>query len=100
MADLLVMAPSGAAFSIDVKGQSTANFWRIKEKSETFGLFYALCYVPPVDKLLRFFIIPQPEIKRLMSDYETSGVKFDARFSGFNWTTCYPFEDRWDLLPR
>jgi hypothetical protein len=35
-----------------------------------------------------------------MNDYEHSGVKFDERYSGVNWTTPFAFEDKWDLLPK
>ena len=35
-----------------------------------------------------------------MKEYEGSGVKYDPRFSGVKWTTPYPFEDKWDVLPQ
>ena len=35
-----------------------------------------------------------------MSAYEHSGVKFDPRFSGINWTMPFPYEDKWELLPK
>ena len=100
IADLLVMAPSGVAFSVDVKGQSTKNFWRVKSKADTANLFYVLCYVAPLGSSTRFFVLPQTELKVLMQKYERSGVKFDPKWSGFNWTSCLPFEDRWDSLPK
>lgn len=100
IADLLVMAPSGVTFSIDVKGQSSKNFWRIKDKPTTANLFYVLCYVAPLKEASRFFILSQAQVKRLMQQYEVSGVKYDPNWSGFNWTTCYEFEGKWDLLPR
>jgi hypothetical protein len=99
IADLRVVAPSGVAFSIDVKGQRTANFWRIKAQSETAGLFYVLCFVTAPNKLNRFFVLSQRDVSRLMSEYALSGVRFKEEWSGFNWTTAYPYEDRWDTLP-
>lgn len=99
IADLLVMAPSGATFSIDVKGQSTKNFWRIKQKVETPNLFYVLCLVGAPGQGARFFVLPQPDLIKLMREYEMSGVKFDPSWSGINWGACIPYEGRWDLLP-
>ena len=43
LADLMVLAPNGQMFLVDVKGQSTRNFWRIKAKKDRPDLFYVLC---------------------------------------------------------
>lgn len=42
LADLMVLAPSGRMFLVDVKGQSTRNFWRIKAKILHPDLYYVL----------------------------------------------------------
>lgn len=97
-ADLMAVSPKRSAFLIDVKGQSGNRFWRIKQKKPREDLFYVLSLVPP-GKPNRFFIMSQAEVSRLMKAYEISGVKYDARFSGFNPSAPAPFEDRWDLLP-
>ena len=45
-ADILAIGPtSKQAIKIDVKGQSSKNFWRIREKEEKLGLFYILTLV-------------------------------------------------------
>lgn len=99
-ADLMVIPPvSRKMFQIDVKGQSTKNFWRIKEKLPRDNLYYVLTFVP-VGQSNRFFILRQNRLSTLMKEYERSGVKYDPRFSGVKWTTPYPFEDKWDSLPQ
>jgi hypothetical protein len=86
-------------FLIDVKWQSTKNFWRIRQKTKRTNLFYVLAYVP-IGRSNRFFVLPQRELSKLMKEYEHSGIKFDPRFSGVNWTTPFPYEDKWKLLPK
>lgn len=99
-ADLMVLAPdSRKMFLIDVKGQSTNSFWRIKGKLARDNLFYILAYVP-VGKSNRYFVLRQSELTKLMKEYEHSGVAFRSDFSGINWSTPVAFEDKWDLLPR
>ena len=98
-ADLIVRSPTAALFQIDVKGQSGPNFWRIKQKIDRHNLFYVFALVP-LDKPNRFFIVPQRDLSKLMNEYEHSGVKFDPRFAGVNWTTLYPYENQWKLLPQ
>src|SRR5262245_30517314 len=75
-ADLMVLTPlRKSMFLVDVKGQSTKNFWRIKSKPKRDNLFYVLAYVPVGEKN-RFFILPQRELSKLMKEkeYEHSGV--------------------------
>jgi len=98
LADLMVLAPNGRMFLIDVKGQSTPNFWRIKAKAERTDLFYVLCYVGDPSRN-RFFPMSQTTLLALMEKYRTSGVKYDERFSGFNWGDAKPYESLWDQLP-
>jgi len=98
LADLMVLAPNGRMFLVDVKGQSTPNFWRIKAKAERDDLFYVLCYVGEAERN-RFFPMSQRTLHDLMERYRWSGVKFDENFSGFNWGDAKPFENLWDELP-
>jgi len=99
LADLMVLSPGKRSFLIDVKGQRSTNVWLVKERLEIReDLFYVFALVPP-DKPNRYFVLSHAGVHDLMEQYKHSGVKFDARFPGFNWTACHPFEDRWDLLP-
>jgi hypothetical protein len=99
-ADLMVSLPGGSMFLVDVKGQRTKNFWRITPKPARDNLYYVLSYVPATNEYPRFFVLSQKTLSKLMIEYEHSGIKFDPRFSGINWTTPAPHEDKWDILPQ
>ena len=98
LADLMVLAPSRRMFLVDVKGQSTRNFWRIKAKDRRDDLFYVLAYVgePSRNRLLP---MTQQTLSDLMHRYQHSGVRYDERFSGFNWGDALACEDAWHELP-
>ena len=76
----------------------TKNFWQIKQKENTNNLFYVLAYVPPAASN-RFFIFRQSLINEMMKKYETSGIKYDPRFSGINWGMALSQENMWSELP-
>jgi hypothetical protein len=98
-ADLMVVTPlRKEKFLIDVKGQSTKSFWRIRPKKRRNNLFTFLhtCQL----ESRRFFVLPQRDLSKLMTKYEHSGVKFDPRFSGVNWGQPIQYEDKWELLPK
>jgi hypothetical protein len=44
--DMLVVSPSGKHFGIEVKGQSTKNFWRFNYRKPNPQIFWAFVYVP------------------------------------------------------
>jgi len=95
----MVLSPNGSTFLVDVKGQSTKNFWRIKAKQPMETLYYVLCYVPPYRPDNMFFPMSQSILLDLMTRYQFSGVKYDERFSGFNWGAALPHLGKWSALP-
>jgi hypothetical protein len=97
-ADLMVMSPQRRSFLIDVKGQRTNSFWRIRSKDSKEDLFYVLALVPS-GKANRFFVLSHAQVNKLMKAYERSGVKYDPRFSGFNPGSAVLYENKWDALP-
>ncbi len=100
LADLMVVSPGKWSFLIDVKGQRRSSFWQVKEREEIRDdLFYVLAFVPP-NKPNRYFVLSHGDVHGLIEDYKTSGVKYDPRFPGFNWTDCHGFEDQWGRLPE
>lgn len=99
LADLFVLSPDKkTTFLIDVKGLKTRNFWQIRQKEQTENLFYVLAYVP-TGSTNRFFIFSQKQLTETMYRYETSGVKYDPRFSGINWGMALSQENLWEELP-
>lgn len=100
--DMLVVSPGGRHFGIEVKGQSTRNFWRFNERAPCPEMFYAFVFVPQ-DVEPRVFIMDSTEAMRLWKEYKEKavrrGVKEDGIW-GLNWAQPYPFENRYDLLPQ
>ena len=98
LADLLVLAPSGETFLVDVKGLAGRNFWQIRPKPLRANLYYVLCLVPG-GALNRYFPMTQAALNEHLVAYQNSGVRYDERFSGMNWGTAVAHEDDWAALP-
>ena len=101
-ADIVAIGPSShRPILIDVKGQSSRSFWRIKSKPQKAELWYILPLVR-LDKETEFFIMSEEEVRHEQEIYKNSGIKYDDRFSGFNWGTCkkYGGSTCWERLPK
>jgi hypothetical protein len=98
--DLLVVSPEGRHFGIDIKGQSTANFWQFTHKPPNREWFLVFAYVP-AQSPARCFVVPSADAMRLWCAYKASAQAREVAHSrwGINWATPHPFENRWDLLP-
>ena len=100
LADLMVLSPAGRTFLVDVKGQSSRNFWRIKAKADHPQLYYVLTLVGGPNQPSSFYPMSQASLHRLMAAYKARPtIKFDERFSGFNWGDATPFLNQWSELP-
>jgi len=106
--DLMVISPKGRRFSIDVKGQYKPNFWPIRAKTTTAGLFYVLTLVPE-DAHNRFFIMTQSQVNEgIRADLEhgrllrkAKGLKGEpGEFPGIQRKFAEKFEDAWKSFPR
>jgi len=104
--DMLVVSPSGKHFGIEVKGQSTKNFWRFKYRKPHPETYYAFVFVPQdQDVLPRVFIMESAVTMRLWKEYKNNaikkyGAKEDDPNFGLRWTQPRRFENRYDLLPE
>ncbi|MCR6660867.1 MAG: hypothetical protein NVV72_16550 [Asticcacaulis sp.] len=100
-ADIIAIGPdSHQPIMIDVKGQSTPNFWRIREKQAKPNLYYVLALVR-LGKETQFFILSESEVRQEQELYKNSGVKFDPKHAGFNWGASKKYaENCWSRLPR
>jgi hypothetical protein len=103
-ADLLVVSPRGTQFMIDVKGQSTRNFWLIQRREETKDRFYVLVYLPKGGEAPTYFVVSCEELMARREEYRLriveSGRNYDDRLGGINWATAFEWENRWDVLPE
>ncbi|MFC1665645.1 hypothetical protein ACFL17_08465 [Pseudomonadota bacterium] len=100
--DLLVVSPKGKHFGIDVKGQRTKNFWRMKEPKPSKELFFFLIYLGD-ERTPRVFIVDSIEMNRLWHEYRTRIIKNGGKEDniwGVNWTTAFPYENNWEVIPK
>jgi hypothetical protein len=100
-ADLMVGAPSGKQFWVDVKGLSSKSSWLVKEKRKRLNLFYILVYVDDDDRDDdRFFVLEQKDARDLIRRYRRQHPRNKNAMQGFKWTDPFPFEEAWAKLPR
>jgi len=103
-ADMMVGAPSGRQFWVDVKGLSSKSSWLIRPKRRHLSLYYVLVYVAKdrrdAHQRDRFFVLKQPEVNHLIRKFEKARPKSRHTMRGFNWTDPHRFENDWSKLPR
>lgn len=101
--DLLVVSPEGKHFGIDVKGQKTKNFWIIKEPKPSDELFYFLIYIPQTDSP-ELYILSSHELFKLWHEYKDrivgKGGDAGSNIWGINWTTPFPYKNKWEVIPE
>src|SRR6185437_4454341 len=103
--DLMVGAPSGKQFWVDVKGLSYQNAWLLKVQPDRPNLYYILVCLAPlankpnVRKPDRFFILTQPEANKLVRDYAASHPNDKGKRTGFAFKDSVGAEDAWEKLP-
>jgi len=104
VADLLVVSPKQHHFRVDVKGQSTKNFWLIQRGEPCEDLYFVLVYLPKDNESPRLFVLSSAELMKRREEYkqhiESIGGKYKDEMGGVNWTTAFEYEDHWDILPR
>ena len=103
VADLLVVSPSQKHFTVEVKGQSTRNFWLIRQIEPRDNLFFVLVYLPKNYEPPKFYILSSAELMRQREEYkrhiESTSGKYDDKMGGINWSTALEYQGRWDKLP-
>jgi hypothetical protein len=103
VSDLMVQSPMGKQFSVDVKGQSTRNFWLVQTRPPNPNHFFVLVYLPPEFAPPRFFVLSSDELMRRRNEYRQS-VEYRGKYrddlGGINWKTAFDYEDKWIALPE
>jgi len=105
VADLMVGAPSGNQFWVDVKGLSSRNAWLLSIKPDRPNLFYILvCLAPLANKPKmrepdRFFILNQAEANKMVREYMASHPNDKGKRTGFAFKDSLSAEDAWEKLP-
>jgi hypothetical protein len=103
--DLLVTQPDGKAhFRVDVKGQSTRNFWLVRGQQVEDDLYYVLVYIPRnLADPPQFYILSSAEMMhesaRDRRAIESRGTRYRENLAGMNWSAALKYKDMWDTLP-
>ena len=103
LSDLLVQSPQGHAFTVDVKGQSTRNFWLVQRREGNANHYFVLVYLPPHFEPPQFFVLSSKQLMTHRGEYEVASKargKYRDDLGGMNFTTALPHRDKWNVLPR
>lgn len=104
ISDLLVQSPNGTQFIVDVKGQSTKNFWLIPRREPNPNHYFILVYLPnDMDSPPRYFVLSSDELMKRREEYKESVLhrgRYRDDLGGINWTTAFDYENKWENLPK
>lgn len=97
--DLVVAISTGKGFTLEIKPQSTKNFWRFREPKVSEDSFYIFVFIPEDFEPLKSYIMTSHEVYTKYHAYkkETLERKPDVVDShwGINWITVFPHENKW-----
>jgi hypothetical protein len=102
VSDLFVKSLNGKQFTVDVKGQSTKNFWLIQPRIPNPEHFFILVFLPKQSSPPQYFIMSSDELMRRSDEYKQSVLsrgKYRDDLGDINWSTAFDGEGRWDNLP-
>ena len=102
VSDLMVRSPGGHHFTVDVKGQSTKNFWLIQPRTPNPDHYFILVFLPKGDAPAKYFVLSSDELMRHREEYKQTALprgKYRDDLGGINWSTALAYEGRWDSLP-
>ena len=102
--DLLVHSDySDNNFTVDVKGQSSMNFWLIQPRKPNPNHYFILVYLPSGYKQPKYFIISSDMLMKKREEYKNRMMpkgKYKDALGGINWSTALECENKWDDLPK
>jgi hypothetical protein len=88
---------------VDVKGQSTKNFWLIQRRDLNPNHYFILVYLPNNLNTPRYFVLSSDELMKRREEYRESVLpkgRYRDDLGGINWSTAFDYESRWDNLPK
>lgn len=120
--DVQVETSDGRQYSVDVKGQSTKNYWFIRQRKHKDNQYFILVYVPRsksvrgalLPKEAQYFILPSAEMDREMAlernNFELENqkrrnegkepLKEIPGLGGIPFKLGLKYENNWDSLPK
>ena len=103
VSDFLVHSDSGNHFTVDVKGQSSKNFWLIQQRPSIADHYFILVYLPAGYEKPKYFIISSDELMKKREEYKNRMIpkgKYRDALGGINWSIALDYENKWDSLPK
>lgn len=114
--DLLVEAPKGERFEVDVKGgsykSSVKSYWHLVQKERVVdsslpSLFFVFVRVDPApNEIAEFFILSHNDLLSLHQSLTSTrpsvskkGVPYKEFAPGFQYRDLLPYKEKWDKLP-
>jgi hypothetical protein len=106
--DLHVTSPTGADFSVQVKGAQTRSGWYARENQSCRKPVYVLVYLErsskkPDSNATRFFVLTsdeaQQQIVKVREDWLRNHPGKTWSFDGIPWKDAQVHENKWDKLP-
>jgi hypothetical protein len=92
-ADLLVLAPEGDAFSVEVKTNRRRSGWFCNRPDDGASPYWVFVELEP---RLRFYVLTSTEVQAACDEYQSQK---DRGAEGFNVTQLDKHLERWDKLP-
>jgi len=87
---------------VDVKGQSTKNFWLIQRRVPDPGHYFILVFLPAQYIPPQYFIVSSDDLMCLREEYKQRSLargKYRDDLGGINWSTALRYAGKWDSLP-
>ena len=89
---------------VDVKGQSTHNFWLVQAREDRDDLYFVLVYLPKDFEQPQYFILSCAEVIAKRDEYrehiEARSGKYRDDLGCMNWSTALDYENYWSTLPK
>lgn len=100
--DLVVVSPNNVPFLVDVKGQSTRNFWLIQSREVRDDFYFILVYLAK-QKQPTYYILTCKEMIVERNKYKQHIIETKGNYrddlGGMNWSEANKYENRWEILP-
>ena len=101
--DIMATSQKGSSFTIDVKAQSTKNFWLIQQRQPTPSHYFVFVYLPKnINDAPWYFIATSTDVMAAWNQYAQimqNRGKYNSKLCGVNWTTVFQWRNNWGILP-
>jgi hypothetical protein len=100
----MVESPKGTKFRVEVKTQSTVNFWRYRRREVSGDLFYIFVYLNKVGQNPKFHVLTSKQAMDEWQQYYDKHKKPSSQPTDYGWGALYSsiakYENNWKKLPE